>query len=97
MLDVPTSDLEKSIAEGKEGIATSTDEIAAYSLSDRAQDHRADKESITKFEIMDGQPVRGQFIPVRMCLSDTDLTPSHRNVQNKSNVKYVLSVNEENR
>jgi vacuolar protein sorting-associated protein 26 len=52
----------------------------------------ADKETLTKFEIMDGAPVRDQCIPVRLYLGGTDLTPSYKNVQNKFSVKYFLSL-----
>lgn len=52
----------------------------------------ADKETLTKFEIMDGAPVRDQCIPVRLYLSGSDLTPSYKNVQNKFSVKYFLSL-----
>jgi len=45
-------------------------------------------ENLTKFEIMDGAPVRGECIPVRLFLGGFDLTPSYRNVHNKFSVKY---------
>jgi vacuolar protein sorting-associated protein 26 len=42
-----------------------------------------ESETITKFEIMDGAPVRGECVPVRLFLSSFDLTPTYRNVNNK--------------
>jgi len=57
-------------------------------------------ENLTKFEIMDGAPVRGECIPVRLFLGGFDLTPSYRNVHNKFSVKYFLNlvlVDEEDR
>jgi len=39
--------------------------------------------TITKFEIMDGAPVRGESLPVRLFLGHFDLTPTYRNVHNK--------------
>jgi len=59
-----------------------------------------DNETLTKFEIMDGAPVKDQCIPVRLYLTGFDLTPSYKNVQNKFSVRYFLSlvlVDEEDR
>jgi len=59
-----------------------------------------DNETLTKFEIMDGAPVREQCVPVRLYLSGFDLTPTYKNVQNKFSVKYFLNlvlVDEEDR
>ncbi len=47
-----------------------------------------ESETITKFEIMDGAPVRGECVPVRLFLSSFDLTPTYRNVNNK--FRYLL-------
>lgn len=56
---------------------------------------------ISKFEIMDGAPVRGESIPIRLFLGAyPDLTPSMRDVQKKFNVRYFLNlvlVDEEDR
>lgn len=41
---------------------------------------------------MDGAPVRGESIPVRLFLGGFDLTPSYRNVHNKFSVKYYLNL-----
>jgi vacuolar protein sorting-associated protein 26 len=51
-----------------------------------------DNETLTKFEIMDGAPVKDQCIPVRLYLSGIELTPSYKNVQNKFSVSYFLSL-----
>jgi len=59
-----------------------------------------ESETITKFEIMDGAPVRGESVPVRLYLSGFDLTPTYRNINNKFSVKYYLNlvlVDEEDR
>lgn len=59
-----------------------------------------ESETITKFEIMDGAPVRGESIPIRLFLSGFDLTPTFRNINNKFSVKYYLNlvlVDEEDR
>ena len=50
-------------------------------------------ETVAKFEIMDGAPVRGESIPIRMFLGGYDmLTPTFRNVNNKFSVKYFLNL-----
>eukprot|EP01123_Difflugia_compressa_P009372 TRINITY_DN3088_c0_g1_i1.p1 TRINITY_DN3088_c0_g1~~TRINITY_DN3088_c0_g1_i1.p1 ORF type:complete len:359 (+),score=67.39 TRINITY_DN3088_c0_g1_i1:190-1266(+) len=57
-------------------------------------------ETLTKYEIMDGSPVRGESIPVRLFLGAFDLTPTYKSVCNKFSVKYLLNlvlVDEEDR
>ncbi|XP_024019700.1 vacuolar protein sorting-associated protein 26A isoform X1 [Morus notabilis] len=57
-------------------------------------------ETLAKFELMDGTPVRGESIPVRLFLSPCELTPTYRNINNKFSVKYFLNlvlVDEEDR
>ncbi|KAJ4724534.1 Vacuolar protein sorting-associated [Melia azedarach] len=57
-------------------------------------------ETLAKFELMDGTPVRGESIPVRLFLSPYELTPTYRNINNKFSVKYYLNlvlVDEEDR
>eukprot|EP00736_Rhodelphis_marinus_P001835 Rmarinus@m.7832 len=59
-----------------------------------------ESETLTKFEIMDGAPVRGESIPIRLFLNAFDLTPTYKNVNNKFSVKYYLNlvlVDEEDR
>jgi len=59
-----------------------------------------ESETITKFEIMDGAPVRGESIPIRLFLNGFDLTPTYKAVHNKFSVKYYLNlvlVDEEDR
>lgn len=59
-----------------------------------------DNETLSKFEIMDGAPIKEQCVPVRVYLSSYDLTPTFKNVQNKFSVKYFLNlviVDEEDR
>ena len=59
-----------------------------------------ESETIAKYEIMDGAPVRGESIPIRLFLSPYDLTPTYRNINNKFSVKYFLNlvlVDEEDR
>lgn len=59
-----------------------------------------ESENISKYEIMDGAPVRGESIPIRLFLSPYELTPTFKNVHNKFSVKYYLNlvlVDEEDR
>lgn len=60
-----------------------------------------ESETVAKFEIMDGAPVRGESIPIRLFLSGFEnLTPTFKNVNNKFSVKYFLNlvlVDEEDR
>lgn len=59
-----------------------------------------DSENITKYELMDGAPVKGECVPIRLFLSPLDLTPTYRSVNNIFSVKYYLNlvlVDEEDR
>lgn len=59
-----------------------------------------ESETITKFEIMDGAPVRGETIPIRLFLGGFELTPTYRDVNKKFSTRYYLNlvlVDEENR
>ncbi|KAJ3209203.1 hypothetical protein HDU83_008531 [Entophlyctis luteolus] len=59
-----------------------------------------ESETITKFEIMDGGPVRGETIPIRLFLAGFELTPTYRDVNRRFSVRYYLNlvlVDEENR
>ncbi|CBI24336.3 unnamed protein product, partial [Vitis vinifera] len=49
-------------------------------------------ETLAKFEVMDGAPVRGESIPIRLFLSPYELTPTYRNINNKFSVKYFLNL-----
>lgn len=51
-----------------------------------------ESENVSKFEIMDGAPVRGESIPVRLFLSPYELTPTFKNVHNKFSVRYSLNL-----
>ncbi|KAK6750553.1 hypothetical protein RB195_002492 [Necator americanus] len=55
---------------------------------------------VAKFEIMDGAPVRGESIPIRLFLAGHDLAPTMRDVSKKFSVRYLLNlvlVDEEDR
>lgn len=59
-----------------------------------------ENETVSKFEIMDGAPVRGECIPVRLYLGGYNLTPTFRKINNKFSTRYFLNlvlVDEEDR
>lgn len=50
-------------------------------------------DTVMKFEVMDGPPVPGETIPVRMFLGACkSLTPTYRSINNKFSVKYYLNL-----
>lgn len=51
-----------------------------------------ESETVTKYEIMDGSPVRGECIPVRLFLSGFELTPTYKDVNKKFSVRYYLNL-----
>jgi len=52
----------------------------------------ASNENITKFELMDGAPIKGETIPVRLFLSPLDISPTYRTVANCASIKYYLNL-----
>mmetsp|Transcript_33371 Transcript_33371/g.48372 ORF Transcript_33371/g.48372 Transcript_33371/m.48372 type:complete len:332 (-) Transcript_33371:535-1530(-) len=59
-----------------------------------------ESENIVKHELMDGAPIKGECVPIRLFLSHLDLTPTYRSVNNVFSVKYFLNlvlVDEEDR
>ena len=52
-----------------------------------------DLETVVRFEIMDGAPVRGETIPIRLFLAGYDLTPTYKDVNKKFLARtYLLLV-----
>merc|ERR1711970_527360 len=51
-----------------------------------------ENETIAKYEIMDGAPVRGETIPIRLFLAGYDLTPTMRDINKKFSVRYYLNL-----
>jgi len=49
-------------------------------------------EAVTKYEIMDGAPIKGETIPIRVFLEPYELTPTLNTVHNKFSVKYYLNL-----
>lgn len=77
-------------------------EIAIIKSETVGSGPNAAKESdpVAKFEIMDGAPVRGESIPIRLFLGGHDLAPTMRDVSKKFSVRYFLNlvlVDEEDR
>lgn len=51
-----------------------------------------ENDTIAKYEIMDGAPVRGESIPIRVFLAGYDLSPTMRDINKKFSVKYFLNL-----
>uniref|UniRef100_A0A090X947 Putative membrane coat complex retromer subunit vps26 n=1 Tax=Ixodes ricinus TaxID=34613 RepID=A0A090X947_IXORI len=51
-----------------------------------------ENETIAKYEIMDGAPVRGESIPIRLFLAGYDLTPTMKDINKKFSVRYYLNL-----
>ncbi|XP_064384382.1 vacuolar protein sorting-associated protein 26B-like [Halichondria panicea] len=51
-----------------------------------------ENEQVAKYEIMDGAPVRGESIPIRLFLAGYDLTPTMRDINKKFSVRYYLNL-----
>ncbi|XP_017778901.1 PREDICTED: vacuolar protein sorting-associated protein 26B-like [Nicrophorus vespilloides] len=51
-----------------------------------------ENDTIAKYEIMDGAPVRGESIPIRVFLAGYELTPTMRDINKKFSVKYFLNL-----
>lgn len=51
-----------------------------------------DNETLIKFEIMDGAPVKGEVIPIRLFLKPLTLTPSYDRVNAAFQVKYFINI-----
>ena len=52
-----------------------------------------ESDTLMKFEVMDGAPVKGECIPIRFYLASvTDLTPTYENVNRRFSVKYYINL-----
>lgn len=51
-----------------------------------------ENETVTKYEIMDGAPVKGESIPIRLFLSGYELTPTMKDVNKRFSVRYYLNL-----
>ena len=57
-----------------------------------APNQYTENETIAKYEIMDGAPVRGESIPIRLFLSGYELTPTMKDINKKFSVRYFLNL-----
>ena len=48
--------------------------------------------TITKFEIMDGGPIKNETIPIRFFLKPYELTPTMTNINNRFSVQYFINL-----
>ncbi|CAH1102233.1 unnamed protein product [Psylliodes chrysocephalus] len=69
-------------------------EIAIIKKESTGQGNTTYTESvnIAKYEIMDGAPVRGESIPIRVFLAGYELTPTMRDINKKFSVRYFLNL-----
>lgn len=70
--------------------------------SDSQQNVFTETQTLVKYEIMDGAPVKGEIIPVKLSLRGipADLTPTYPAINNRFSVRYFLNlvlVDEEDR
>jgi len=56
------------------------------------QNQYHEAENVTKYEIMDGAPVKGESIPIRLFLAGFELTPTMRDVHKKFSVRFYLNL-----
>ncbi|KAK9500432.1 hypothetical protein O3M35_001697 [Rhynocoris fuscipes] len=67
-------------------------EIAIIKRETTGPNTFVENDTIVKYEIMDGAPVRGESIPIRVFLSCYDLTPTMKDINKKFSVKYFLNL-----
>jgi vacuolar protein sorting-associated protein 26 len=72
------------------------------SSTDGGQNVFTETQTLVKYEIMDGAPVKGEVIPVKLSLRGipADITPTYAAVNNRFSVRYFLNlvlVDEEDR
>ncbi|KAL7682404.1 putative vacuolar protein sorting protein 26 related protein [Plasmopara halstedii] len=51
-----------------------------------------ESEIMTKYEILDGAPKKGDSIPVRLYLAPYNLTPTYRHIELQCSVRYYLNL-----
>ena len=76
--------------------------IATSNSGGTSKDILTETQTLVRYEVMDGQPVKGESIPVRLFLRGIagDLTPTYESVYNRFSVQYFLNlvlVDEEDR
>jgi vacuolar protein sorting-associated protein 26 len=53
---------------------------------------KTETETLIKYEVMDGCPDKGEFIPIRMYMKGIPLAPSYKNIHNRLAVKYWINL-----
>ncbi|ODV76798.1 vacuolar protein sorting-associated protein 26 [Suhomyces tanzawaensis NRRL Y-17324] len=51
-----------------------------------------DSETLIRFEIMDGAPIKGETIPIRLFLGGFDLIPTYKDINKKFSTRTYLSL-----
>jgi vacuolar protein sorting-associated protein 26 len=76
-----------------EGVAAAQSENAPLLTGD-ASNIYTETQTLVKYEIMDGAPVKGEVIPVKLCLRGipADLTPTYSAINNRFSVRYFLNL-----
>jgi len=74
-----------SISAGSSGVVGST-------LTTGTTAALTESETLTRFEIMDGAPIKGERIPIRMFLSGLDVGPTLIGAANCLSVRYFLNL-----
>jgi len=66
----------------------------AIGTDDKAPNVANETQTLTKYEIMDGAPVKGEVIPVKLALKGVpaDLTPTYNGANNRFRVRYYLNL-----
>ena len=76
--------------------------VAANANGGASKEILTETQTLVRYEVMDGQPVKGESIPIRLFLQGIagDLTPTYESVYNRFSVQYFLNlvlVDEEDR
>lgn len=77
-----------------EGPSSSSAAAAAAANSADASNIYTETQTLVKYEIMDGAPVKDEVIPVKLSLEGlpADLTPTYTAVNNRFSVRYFLNL-----
>eukprot|EP00937_MAST-01D_sp_MAST-1D-sp2_P006033 g6033.t1 len=52
----------------------------------------SENETVCRYELMDGAPVKAECIPIRMFLGHYDMTPTYADVRGKFSVRYYFNI-----
>lgn len=52
----------------------------------------AENEVITRFEIMDGAPIKNETIPIRFFLTPYELSPTYSSINNRGSIQYFINL-----